>query len=148
MRFPIGDSADSGPIPRSARASCYYLFIAVGFIPFTPSSRTVLVQLSDSRSPHCCRNLKQISCTRGVAFFCPAKLDKHSNYSFEFRTLVCGYFLCIFAAVYEAERVLRRPWYLLNDNNVFISQGRLAYFVFLGSVAFYVQHAIFKFEIG
>lgn len=68
----------------------------------TAGSRT---QLSDSQSPHCCRNLKQISCTRGVAFFCPAKLDKHCNYSFKF--LVCGYFelVCGSFAVYETERV-------------------------------------------
>lgn len=68
----------------------------------TDSSRT---QLSGSQSPHCCRNLKQISCTRGVAFFCPAKLDKHCNYSFKF--LVCGYFelVCGSFAVYETERV-------------------------------------------
>lgn len=66
---------------------CWWIYTVVGV---TDCSRT---QLSDLQSLHCCRNLKQISCARGVVFFCPAKLDKHCNYSFKFRSLrsVCEY---------------------------------------------------------
>lgn len=74
----------------------------------TDGSRT---QLSELQSPHCCRNLKQISCTRGVAFFCPAKLDKHCNYSFKFSEgLSAGLWVFLIGmrifGVYETERIL------------------------------------------
>lgn len=126
MRYPIADSADCcHGVPLRAlfnlcklllTVHCWWIYTVVGV---TDCSRT---QLSDSRSPHCCRNLKQISCTRGVAFFCPAKLDNHCNYSFKFRTLVGLWVLRLgvytyFEKVYEAERIPRRGVGSLNLNN-------------------------------